>query len=102
MKTVGVSATYSENITHKQVLKKNVDPPKLNEVLVLQRSNHVSIKKQNDVRKLMKFFPIANETEQFLPIYLRKQQQWMMLKVILTTLKMMCKYCILDYILLYL
>ncbi|CAI6356055.1 unnamed protein product [Macrosiphum euphorbiae] len=65
MKTVGVSATYTDNITRKQVLKKNVDLSKLNEVPELQRLNHVSIKKQNYVRKLMKFFTIPNEAEQF-------------------------------------
>lgn len=65
MKTVGVSATYTDNITRKQVLKKNVDLSKLNEVPELQRLNHVSLKKQNDVRKFMKFFTIPNEAEQF-------------------------------------
>ncbi|KAL5245923.1 hypothetical protein ACI65C_013331 [Semiaphis heraclei] len=65
MKTVGVSATYTDNITRKQVLKKNVDLSKLNEVPELQSLNHVSIQKQNDVRKLMKFFTIPSEAEQF-------------------------------------
>ncbi|KAE9522132.1 hypothetical protein AGLY_017476 [Aphis glycines] len=37
----------------------------LNDVPELQRLNHVSIKKQDDVRKLMKCFTIPNEAEQF-------------------------------------
>jgi hypothetical protein len=62
MKTVGVSAKYcTENITRKQVLKKIVDLSMLNEVPVLQRSNHISINKQNDVRKFMKFFTIPTQ-----------------------------------------
>lgn len=46
-------------------MEKNVDLSKLNEVPVLQILNHITIKTQNDVRKLMKFFTTPNEAKKF-------------------------------------
>lgn len=65
-KTVGVSKTYGGIPTKIEVVKRNANLATLfNNLVQLPKTNHVKLPKQNDVKNLLKYFTIPEDSTQF-------------------------------------
>ncbi|KAF0745895.1 Uncharacterized protein FWK35_00030429, partial [Aphis craccivora] len=63
--TVGLSSTYNSVPKFTQILKRNANLKNLGDVARLDKINHIKPAKKNNVKKLMKYFVVPEDAEDF-------------------------------------